>query len=120
MRISVNYGFSVGAIKRNAGSITPSIENTVRNLINYHFTTDHTNEKTEQCSIFLYVCSKALMTNYLDRKKTERTTKRMNKGKTPKLDGLPLEIVEEIYLANKPLFKGLLNKCLTSLFPISM
>lgn len=40
------------------------------------------------------------------------TIKRINKKKAPGLDILPVEVIKEVDIANKPLFMRLLNLCI--------
>lgn len=45
----------------------------------------------------------------------------VNRGKAPGLDGIPMEVVELLYRANKLLFLGFMNKCLKEgVFPASL
>lgn len=86
------------------------LQQALEKLLNYHFARDDkTGETPYHRSVRNFAPELAKKCKLFGRVEVERTLSKMNRGNAPGPDDLPLEIIEEVYFTNKPLFVRLLN-----------
>lgn len=85
---------------------------TLNTLVDHNFKLEDETEDNPQHTNTRLSVSKMEKKDALFRtEEIQWTTNGINKGKAPGQDGLPTDIIEEVYLANKPLFHRFRNMC---------
>lgn len=80
-------------------------------MVNHYFTND-AGEAQNHRAVRNHVPILTKNDKPFAKEETERAIIKINRGKTPGPDGLPIEIIGKVFLANEPLFTRLLNVCL--------
>lgn len=97
-------------VKKGDGKKTTSFEATIEQLMAYHFRVDGQDLAHEDIRAETHLFAE--VDQEFSQKEIEAVFRSANRGKAPGLYEVPMEVIELVYRANKPLFTGLLYKCL--------
>lgn len=109
MKGSVNYRLNLSAIKLNNVS-TNDLRTTYMSLLEYHFGKDRPHDDTEnQRNIREQTLYLGKNDKLFSEAEIELVIQRMARKKTPGPDGITIEIIQELFMANKKLFTKIMN-----------
>lgn len=109
-----NGRLQLASITKADQTKTKEIGETIQELLNYHFPSDcESDDDTCHTEIRHFNSNLGANDSLFTSTEIDHAFNTMNKGKAPGEDGLGLDIIYELYIANKELFQNILNKCLS-------